>query len=309
MTPFTPPMAAFAFDIDGVLTQGSNALPQAKRILNYLSGYNPWKLNFPFVLITNGGGKPERDRCTELSNLLETKIDEDMFMQSHTVVGSRVLPYLDQYQTKPILVLGGAGDTCRLIAQDYGFRDVLIPADVFCWNKDIWPLHTPTQEEQQIARVRYSAVFKNPNHSAFQQRDFDFSEKPIAAAFVFHDPRNWAPDVQILLDIVRYGSQTLPAFVGRRGDRGQHHSTEGDKRVELVFCNPDLVWRGAYPEPRLGQGGFRYAFQSIHTALEGKPYNATILGKPSTETYRHAENMIMNLSSRAYGTNIPKSSM
>ncbi|KAG8764973.1 hypothetical protein FRC15_007298 [Serendipita sp. 397] len=121
-----------------------------------------------------------------------------MFMQSHTVVGSRVLPYLDQYQTKPILVLGGIGDTCRRIAQDYGFRDVLIPADVFCWNKDIWPLHTPTQEEQQIAR-----------------RDFDFSEKPIAAAFVFHDPRNWAPDVQILLDIVRYGSQTLPAFVGR----------------------------------------------------------------------------------------------
>ncbi|KAG8768271.1 hypothetical protein FRC16_007099 [Serendipita sp. 398] len=187
-----------------------------------------------------------------------------MFMQSHTVVGSRVLPYLDQYQTKPILVLGGIGDTCRRIAQDYGFRDVLIPADVFCWNKDIWPLHTPTQEEQQTAR-----------------RDFDFSEKPIAAAFVFHDPRNWAPDVQILLDIVRYGSQTLPAFVGR----------------------------GAYPEPRLGQGGFRYAFQSIHTALEGRPYNATILGKPSTETYRHAENMIMNLSSRAYGTNIPKSSI
>ncbi|KAG8845945.1 hypothetical protein FRB91_001308 [Serendipita sp. 411] len=215
-----------------------------------------------------------------------------MFMQSHTVVGSRVLPYLDQYQTKPILVLGGIGDTCRRIAQDYGFRDVLIPADVFCWNKDIWPLHTPTQEEQQIAR-----------------RDFDFSEKPIAAAFVFHDPRNWAPDVQILLDIVRYGSQTLPAFVGKRGDRRQNHSTDGDKRVELVFCNPDLVWRGAYPEPRLGQGGFRYAFQSIHTALEGRPYNATILGKPSTETYRHAENMIMNLSSRAYGTNIPKSSI
>ncbi|KAG8822803.1 hypothetical protein FRC19_005206 [Serendipita sp. 401] len=50
MTPSTPPVAAFAFDIDGVLTQGSNALPQAKRILNYLSGYNPWKLNFPFVL-------------------------------------------------------------------------------------------------------------------------------------------------------------------------------------------------------------------------------------------------------------------
>ncbi|KAG9052702.1 hypothetical protein FS842_009388, partial [Serendipita sp. 407] len=49
-TPVTPPVAAFAFDIDGVLTQGSNALPQAKRVLNYLSGHNPWNVNFPFVL-------------------------------------------------------------------------------------------------------------------------------------------------------------------------------------------------------------------------------------------------------------------
>ncbi|KAG8823121.1 hypothetical protein FRC17_009399 [Serendipita sp. 399] len=222
-----------------------------------------------------------------------------MFMQSHTVVGSRVLPYLAKYQAQPIMVFGGIGDTCRRIAQDYGFRDVLIPADVFCWNRDIWPLHTPTEEEQEIAR-----------------KDFDFSSRPISAAFVFHDPRNWAPDVQILLDLVRYGSKTRPAFAdkGKRkgGDYRRHSATtndDGDERVELIFCNPDLVWRGAYPEPRLGQGGFREAFQSLHTALKGKRYEDTRLGKPSTETFHHAENMLMILAGQTFDTVIPKKSI
>lgn len=96
---------------------------------------------------------------------------------------------------------------------------------------------------------------------------------------VFHDPRNWAPDIQIALDVVRYGSATRSAFVRQenrppesksyREDPGPSGEGEmglsGGKPVELVFCNPDLIWRGAYGRPRLGQGGFREAFQGIHT--------------------------------------------
>jgi hypothetical protein len=45
------------------------------------------------------------------------QIDVSMFMQSHTIIGSRVLPYLEKYAEKPIMVLGGVNDACRQIAQ------------------------------------------------------------------------------------------------------------------------------------------------------------------------------------------------
>ena len=36
--------------------------------------------------------------------------------------------------------------------------------------------------------------------------------------------------------------------------------------VELVFCNPDLLWRSGFPRPRLGQGAFKEAFQAVYKA-------------------------------------------
>lgn len=39
-------------------------------------------------------------------------------MQSHTVLGSPSLPYLEKYRRKPILVLGGIADKGREIAQE-----------------------------------------------------------------------------------------------------------------------------------------------------------------------------------------------
>ncbi|KIM27645.1 hypothetical protein M408DRAFT_162438 [Serendipita vermifera MAFF 305830] len=276
--PVKAPTVAFAFDIDGVLTQGSNTLPQAKRVLRMLSGENEWNQKFPYILMTNGGGKSEAQRCKELSERLETKIDKSMFMQSHTIMGSPVLPYLDQYADKPIMVLGGIGDACRQIAHDYGYRNVVTPIDVLAWNKNIWPFHQITSEEKKVART-----------------DFDFANTPIHAIAVFHDPRNWALDVQVCLDIVTRGSKSRPAFVS---DENPSLSTlrakiESEEPVELIFCNPDLIWRGAYAKPRLGQGGFREAFQGVHQALHSRRYPAKQLGKPTAETYMHAEDMIM----------------
>ena len=77
---------------------------------------------------------------------------------------------------------------------------------------------------------------------------------------MFHDPRNWALDVQIASDILRFGGYVLPpharSSVGDEATEGKHH-------VELVFCNPDLLWGSDFPSPRIGQGGFRLAFQAL----------------------------------------------
>lgn len=37
-----------------------------------------------------------------------------------------------------------------------------------------------------------------------------------------------------------------------------------EERVEVFFCNPDLIWRSEFPRPRLGQGAFKEAFQAVY---------------------------------------------
>lgn len=33
--------------------------------------------------------------------------------------------------------------------------------------------------------------------------------------------------------------------------------------VEVIFCNPDLLWKNEWEGPRLGQGGFRKAWEAV----------------------------------------------
>jgi hypothetical protein len=48
-----------------------------------------------------------------------------------------------------------------------------------------------------------------------------------------------------------------------RGIIDRSRPVDGATPVELIFCNPDLLWRSEFPRPRLGQGAFREAFQAV----------------------------------------------
>ena len=48
-----------------------------------------------------------------------------------------------------------------------------------------------------------------------------------------------------------------------RGIIDRPRPVDGTTPVELIFCNPDLLWRSEFPRPRLGQGAFREAFQAV----------------------------------------------
>ena len=39
-----------------------------------------------------------------------------------------------------------------------------------------------------------------------------------------------------------------------------HHPADD---VEVIFCNPDLLWKNEWEGPRLGQGGFRKAWEAV----------------------------------------------
>lgn len=60
---------ALAFDIDGVLMLGTNAIPAGAKALQLLE-----KRKIPYILLTNGGGKWEPDRVAELSDRLGVNV-------------------------------------------------------------------------------------------------------------------------------------------------------------------------------------------------------------------------------------------
>ncbi|KAF8508590.1 Haloacid dehalogenase-like hydrolase-domain-containing protein, partial [Hysterangium stoloniferum] len=253
---------AFAFDIDGVLLQGSAVLPQGRRALQILEGQNAPGIKIPYILITNGGGYSEEERCMRLSSQLGVEIRTSQLVQAHTILRQMA----EERPEDPVLVLGGSKDRVRKVAEGYGFKNVYIPSDILAWNPDIWPFYTLSDEERSIVK-----------HA-------DFSDIPFSSILVFHDPRNWSLDIQIVIDILRSHNRCPGSPYGPLN--------QGSKPVELVFCNPDILWRGAFDQPRIGQGAFVRAFQSVYKSITGMYYPYIQHGKPHEATYRFAEIML-----------------
>ncbi|KAI0047560.1 HAD-superfamily subfamily IIA hydrolase [Auriscalpium vulgare] len=193
-------------------------------------------------------------------------------IQAHTILKSHTHEYAD----KNVLVLGGRRDVLRKVAEGcvYGLKNVYTTLDVKSWNPNVWPFYDLTPSE--VASIKPE----------------DFSTTPIGEIFVFHDPRNWALGIQIMSDVIL-----------SRGLIGTPYTSpeDGKEGVKVVFCNPDLVWRGGFERSRLGQGAFREAFQAVFTALTGKPYPHLQYGKPTTATYDFASELLQRSISEAYG--------
>ncbi|KAF8893928.1 HAD-like domain-containing protein [Infundibulicybe gibba] len=238
-----------------------------------LGGRNPLGFNIPYLLLTNGGGIGEQERCNKLTQQLGVQIQPSQYLQAHTILTEE---FARKYADRPVLVLGGKLDKVRQVAENYGFKKAYTTLDVMAWNPSVWPLHQLTPAELASAR-----------------RDIDFSQTPISAVFVFHDPRNWGLDVQIICDVLRSGG-----IIGGSSDV-QHQQAP----VELVFCNPDLIWRSEFPRPRLGQGAFREAFQAVYKATTGSrvEYPCIQYGKPTKETSSFTEQVLARYLKDIYG--------
>ncbi|KZT20001.1 HAD-superfamily hydrolase [Neolentinus lepideus HHB14362 ss-1] len=245
--------------VDGVLLRGETALPAAKRALAKLEGDNPMN-----QWITNGGGISEDERCRKLTGQFGFEIKPTQYIQAHTVLKSVV----HKYAKEPVLVLGGKRDQVRKVAEGYGFENVYTTLDVMAWNPSIWPFYELSPEE----------------HTSTKK--VNFTSIPLRAVFVFHDPRNWALDVQVLCDVIQSGG-----IIG-----GPYLPVEQqlESGIDVVFCNPDLLWRSDFERPRLGQGAFREAFLAVYQALTGKRYPCIQYGKPTKATYKFAEKVLVD---------------
>lgn len=129
----------------------------------------------------------------------------------------------------------------------------------------------------------------------------------IDAVFVFNDPRDWALDTQIILDLL-LSSQGVVGSISEKNDRPDlpNRGYLQDGQPPLYFSNPDLFWAAAYHLPRLGQGGFREALEGVWAATTGGPAKGveltkTVIGKPCQGTYEFAERQLVRNRAKIFG--------
>ncbi|KKA26461.1 hypothetical protein TD95_000120 [Thielaviopsis punctulata] len=276
----TPPFA-FAFDIDGVLLHVAKPIPGAAESLQYLHDHN-----IPFILLTNGGGKLEADRVADLQRKLGVKLSTENFVQSHTPFREMV-HNAEALKDKTILVTGSDAAKCRTIAEAYGFKNVVIPADILAANPTVFPFE-PLMKEVYASTCRPLPVPlynpATPNAPALK----------IDAIFVFNDPRDWALDIQIITDLLQSQNGILGTYSPRNADTSLPNAGwQADGQPRVFFSNPDLLWAAHFHQPRLGQGAFQAALAGTWQAISGgHDLQRTVIGKPHQLTYEYAERVL-----------------
>lgn len=258
---------AFVFDIDGVLVHGDRLIPEGKRALEILNGDNELGIKIPHIFVTNGSGKPEGARCDQLSKILQNPVSTDQFIQSHTPMKALA----EYYST--VLVVGGEGYKCREVAEEYGFKDIVVPNDIVAWDPTIAPYRVFTDAERASSRPR------------------DFSKVNIEAIMVFSDSRDYATDMQIIMDLLR-------------SENGRLHTLAKDpisQRIPIYFSQGDMLCPTEHPIPRMSQGTFRIGLEAMYKALTGEDLERVVYGKPELATYKYADEVITSWMEEIHG--------
>ncbi|EZF30826.1 TIGR01456 family HAD hydrolase [Trichophyton interdigitale MR816] len=297
--PLEVPNFAFAFDIDGVLLRASRPLPGASQSLSLLQ-----KQRIPFILLTNGGGMSEQERIAQLSDRLGVPLDPELIIQSHTPYTQLVRGKHDQepLENKTVLVVGGDGDKCRDVAKQYGFKSMLTPGDIFMAHPSIWPFSS--------AFSNYYEGITQPLTNSIDPIDPSKGLK-VDAILVFNDPRDWALDIQIIIDLL-LSREGIVGTISDKNNRDDlpNRGYQQDGQPALYFSNPDLLWAAGYHQPRLGQGGFCAALEGVWSAMTGGSESGvallkTMIGKPHKLTYDFAEQRLIELRSKHFQTDAP----
>lgn len=181
-----------------------------------------------------------------------------------------------------VLVVGGEGEKCRHVAEGYGFKDVVTPGDIIKHNSDTTPFRKLTAEEHANSRER------------------DFTDVVIDAVFVFADSRDWAGDIQIMLDIA----------MSQGGKLGTRSETFGEG-PPFYFSHNDVVWSAAHEHVRLGMGALRRMFEVTFKDLTGGKgvLNTHAFGKPQVSTFEFASRLMGQWRQTEHGLAAPPSTV
>ncbi|EFX06139.1 phosphatidyl synthase [Grosmannia clavigera kw1407] len=263
---------AFAFDIDGVLVRGGTPIPEAIEAMKMLNGENEYGIRVPYIFLTNGGGKTEAERCVDLSDQLQVEVSPGQFICGHTPMRELA----DKYRGA-VLVVGGEGEKCRTVAEHYGFRDVITPGDIIKTNAAVAPFRKLTELE-------------HANSQDLLERG-NINDIVIEAIFVFADSRDWASDLQIILDIAM-----------SKGGRLDTRSETFDEGPPIFFSHSDVVWSAAHENVRLGMGALRRIVETIFSDVTGgKKLVTHAFGKPQVNTFEFATRLLQQWRATQHG--------
>ena len=180
----------------------------------------------------------------------------------------------ERYNT--VLVVGGEGEKCRQVAENYGFKDVVTPGDIIKDNQDTTPFRKLTEEEYKHSRAR------------------NFGETEIEAIFVFADSRDWASDQQIILDL-------LMSKNGRLSTRSETF----EEGPPVFFSHNDVVWSTSHDLTRIGMGALRVSLEAMFKAVTGKDLKTTAFGKPQIGTFQFATRLLQQWRRDTHGIDSP----
>lgn len=178
---------------------------------------------------------------------------------------------------------------CSSELRRYGFRNVVTPGDILMAHPSLWPFSHVFDS--------YYKSFVRPLPRPIDPDDLSQSLK-IGAIFVFHDPRDWALDTQILLDLLLSSKGIMGTYSAKNNNPNlPNRGFQQDGQPHIYFSNPDLWWAAQYHLPRLGQGAFREAFEGVWGAAtggkeKGVELQKTIIGKPYQGTFEFAEDRL-----------------
>lgn len=179
-----------------------------------------------------------------------------------------------------VLVVGGEGEKCRIVAEGYGFKDVVTPGDIIKTRQDTTPFRKLTDEEYENSRM------------------LDMDTIQIEAILVFADSRDWAGDQQIILDC-------LMTKDGRLNTRSETF----DEGPPVFFSHNDVVWSTSHEHSRIGMGALRASLEALYKAVTGKPLKTVAFGKPQMGTFQFATRLLQEWRSESHGINKPPSTV
>lgn len=211
----------FVFDIDGVLVQGSKAIPEARNALRFLNNNK-----IPFVFLTNSGGLLEGEKTTQVLTKLGMldEIPNVRTVLSHTPYKA----YKDQYKT--VFTVGPIGSS--RVLKHYGFKNVYEAGDLIGEYPGIAPFNMISHRAEKYL----SQNGKLPK----DKLQFD-------AVMVLSDPRDWSADLQIVADIL----------TSNNGQLGTTNYTSNTKSIPIFWSQRDFQWKTEYSLPRFALGAFR----------------------------------------------------
>jgi HAD superfamily hydrolase (TIGR01456 family) len=172
-----------------------------------------------------------------------------------------------------VLVVGGEGYKCREVAEEYGFKDIVVPNDIIAWDPTIAPFRVFTDEERATSRPR------------------DFSKINIDAIMVFSDSRDYATDMQIIVDLLK----------SENGRFGTVAKDPVSQRIPIYFSQGDLLCPSEHPYPRMSQGAFRIGLEAMYKALTGVDLERVVYGKPELATYKYADEVMTSWMEQIHG--------